>query len=49
MNRVFGPDSPQGRYEGDGYLANVAYQFPFGKLTGFGYVTANADTLIFCT
>lgn len=38
VNRVFGPDSPQGRYEGDGYLANVAYQFPFGKLTGFGYV-----------
>jgi hypothetical protein len=38
VNRVFGPDSPQGRYEGDGFLANVAYQFPFGKLTGFGYV-----------
>ena len=38
VNRVFGPDSPQGRYEGDGYLANVAYQLPFGKLTGFGYV-----------
>jgi hypothetical protein len=38
VNRVFGPDSPQGRYEGDGYLANLAYQLPFGKLTGFGYV-----------
>jgi hypothetical protein len=38
VNRVFGPESPQGRYEGDGYLGNVAYQFPFGKLTGFGYV-----------
>jgi hypothetical protein len=35
---VFGPESPQGRYEGDGFLGNVAYQFPFGKLTGFGYV-----------
>jgi len=38
VNRVFGPDSPQGRYEGDGYLANVAYQTPVGKITGFGYV-----------
>jgi hypothetical protein len=38
VNRVFGPDSPQGRYEGDGYLANVAYQLPVGKLTGFAYV-----------
>jgi hypothetical protein len=38
VNRVFGPDSPQGRYEGDGYLANVAYQSPFGRLSGFGYV-----------
>jgi hypothetical protein len=38
VNRVFGSESPQGRYEGDGYLANVAYQSPFGKLTGFGYV-----------
>ncbi|MET0660138.1 MAG: alginate export family protein, partial [Steroidobacteraceae bacterium] len=37
VNRVFGKDSPQGRYEGDSYLANVSYQFPFGKLTGFGY------------
>lgn len=36
-NRVFGKDSPQGRYEGDSYLANVSYQFPVGKLTGFGY------------
>jgi hypothetical protein len=38
VNRVFGPESPQGRYEGDGFLGNVAYQFPLGKLTGFGYV-----------
>lgn len=38
VNRVFGPDSPQGRYEGDGYLGNVAYQLPLGKITGFGYV-----------
>jgi hypothetical protein len=38
VNRIYGPDSPQGRYTGDGFLANVAYQFPIGKLTGFGYV-----------
>ena len=37
VNRVFGKESPQGRYEGDTYLANVSYQFPFGKVTGFGY------------
>jgi hypothetical protein len=37
VNRVFGKDSPQGRYEGDSYLANVSYQTPIGKLTGFGY------------
>jgi len=38
VNRVFGKDSPQGRYEGDSVLANVSYQFPIGKLTGFGYL-----------
>jgi hypothetical protein len=37
VNRVFGKDSPQGRYEGDSFLGNVSYQFPIGKLTGFGY------------
>jgi hypothetical protein len=37
VNRVFGPESPQGRYEGDGMLANAAYQTPLGKITGFGY------------
>jgi hypothetical protein len=37
VNRIFGPDSPQGRWEGEGLLANAAYQFGFGKLTGFGY------------
>jgi hypothetical protein len=39
VNRVFGKESPVGRYHGDNYLANVAYQFPFGKLTGFAYLT----------
>jgi hypothetical protein len=37
VNRVFGKDSPQGRYNGDSFLANVGYQFPIGKLTAFGY------------
>lgn len=37
VNRVFGRESPQGRYHGDGVLANAAYQFGFGKLTAFGY------------
>src|SRR5687767_6765093 len=38
VNRIFGRESPQGRYDGDGVLANVSYQAPFGKLTGFGYL-----------
>jgi hypothetical protein len=37
VNRVFGNDSPQGRYEGDSVLANVSHQSPHGKLTAFGY------------
>jgi hypothetical protein len=37
VNRVFGKESVQGRYEGDTVLANVSYQLPMGKLTGFGY------------
>ena len=37
VNRVFGKDSPQGRYEGDSVLTNASYQFPVGKLTAFGY------------
>lgn len=39
VNRVFGKDSPVGRYNGSNYLANVAYQLPVGKLTGFAYLT----------
>jgi hypothetical protein len=38
VNRVFGKESPQGHYEGDSVLANVSYQLPIGKLTGFGYL-----------
>lgn len=37
VNRVFGKDSTAGRYRGDNFLSNVAYQTPFGKFTGFGY------------
>lgn len=37
VNRIFGRDSPQGRYHGDGVLANAAYQLGFGKLSAFGY------------
>ncbi|MEP7243334.1 MAG: hypothetical protein ABI885_06565 [Gammaproteobacteria bacterium] len=39
VNRVFGKDSAVGRYNGSNYLANVAYQMPIGKLTGFVYLT----------
>jgi hypothetical protein len=38
VNRVFGKDSPVGRYAGDSYLANAAYQFALGKLTAFAYL-----------
>jgi hypothetical protein len=38
VNRVFGKESPVGRYHGDNYLANVAYQMPVGKLTTFAYL-----------
>lgn len=37
VNRIFGRESPQGRYHGDGVLANATYQFGFGKLGAFGY------------
>jgi hypothetical protein len=35
---VFGRESPVGHYDGDNYVANVAYQMPLGKLTGFAYL-----------
>ncbi len=37
VNRVFGPDSPQGEWEGDVVLANFAYTLPVGTLTLFDY------------
>ena len=38
VNRVFGEDSPQGDYQGDGLLLNASYQTKIGKVTGFGYL-----------
>jgi hypothetical protein len=38
VNRIFGPESPQGRFEGDTFLGNLAYHLPIGKLTGFAYL-----------
>lgn len=37
VNRVFGKESPQGRYEGDSWLTNISYLFPTGQLTAFAY------------
>jgi Alginate export len=37
VNRIFGPDSPVGRWHGDVVLANVGHAFRFGTLTGFDY------------
>jgi hypothetical protein len=37
VNRVFGPDSPQGKWEGDIVLANFGYTLPVGTLTLFDY------------
>jgi hypothetical protein len=42
VNRIFGPDGldgpNDGRFTGDTFLANLSWQFPVGKLTGFGYL-----------
>jgi hypothetical protein len=38
VNRVNGPDSPQGRYHGDSMLLNAGYQTKVGKITAFGYL-----------
>jgi hypothetical protein len=38
VHRVYGVESPQGTYHGYGYLANAAYQLPFGTLVGFAYL-----------
>jgi hypothetical protein len=42
VNRIFGPHglpgNNDGRFTGDTFLANVAWQTVLGKLTGFGYL-----------
>jgi hypothetical protein len=38
VNRIFGKDSPQGKYRGDNFLGNIAYQTKFGKATAFSYL-----------
>lgn len=43
VNRVFGPDSPQGKWEGDFALLNVARTLPFGTLTLFDYLVDTGD------
>ena len=37
VNRIFGPDSPNGEWEGDIFALNASRTFGFGKLTGFAY------------
>jgi len=38
VNRTLGKESPLGRYTGDSYLGNVAWQSSLGRITGFGYL-----------
>jgi hypothetical protein len=42
VNRIYGPEGlagpNDGRFTGDTFLANLAYQLPLGKLTGFAYL-----------
>jgi len=38
VNRVNGPDSPQGVYKGDSFLLNAGYQTKIGKISAFGYL-----------
>ena len=44
INRVFGPDglpgANDGRFHGDNFLGNMAWQTPYGKLTAFGYLVS---------
>tara|TARA_R110000850_G_scaffold64116_3_gene144272 strand:+ start:56617 stop:57852 length:1236 start_codon:yes stop_codon:yes gene_type:complete len=38
VNRIFGDDSPVGRWHGDSYLLNVSHPTPLGKLNAFAYL-----------
>jgi hypothetical protein len=48
VNRIFGPDglagANDGRFTGDTFLANLSWQLPVGKLTGFGYLVEFEQT-----
>jgi hypothetical protein len=37
VNRIFGPDSPNGEWNGDVFLLNGSRSFGFGTLTAFAY------------
>ena len=37
VNRIFGDESAQGRFNGDTFLANAGYDLGFGTLSVFGY------------
>lgn len=38
INRIFGDDSPVGRWDGDTFLINMSHPSPFGTVTGFAYL-----------
>src|ERR1700741_1675749 len=38
VNRVNGPDSPQGVYKGDSVLLNAGFQTKIGKISAFSYL-----------
>ena len=38
VNRIFGDDSPIGRWNGETYLINAKHPTPIGKITGFAYL-----------
>ncbi len=38
VNRVNGPESPQGAYRGDGLLLNAGYQTKIGRISAFSYL-----------
>jgi hypothetical protein len=46
INRVFGPDSPAGKWHGDVLLANFALTTPIGTLTFFDYFIDLDDALM---
>jgi hypothetical protein len=38
VNRIFGEDSPAGRWDGDSYFVNASLPTPAGKLSAFSYI-----------